>query len=103
LGKTLDDLRIISRIPIRKDTLEGIQLDIEAGHRGQPLYVENRLFDGNGVIYQLITWGPKRHEATVMEQGKALLYRFELLDYTRPFNRSITNRMDAEATPSGVN
>lgn len=99
LSKALDDLKIISRLPIRKYTLEGIQLEIEAGHRGQPLYVENRLFDGNGLIYQLITWGPKRHETTVMEQARALLYRFELLDYNRPGNRSITDRMDPVTRP----
>lgn len=58
LSKTLDDLRVVSRLPIRKDALQGIEVDMEVGHRGQTLYVENRLFDGNGWIYQLITWVP---------------------------------------------
>ena len=99
LSKALDDLRILSRAAIQKDTLEGIQLDIEAGHRGQPLYVENRLFDGNGFIYQLIAWGPKRYESTVMEQAQALLHRFELIDYNRPLYRSVTNFMEPVTKP----
>jgi hypothetical protein len=99
LSRALENLTILSRVPIRKDALEGIQLEIEAGHRGQPLYIENRLFDGNGLIYQLITWGPKRHDGAVIEHAKALTYRFELLDYNRPRNRSVTDFMDDSAKP----
>jgi len=86
-SNALDDIRILSRVPIRKENLEGVQLEIDAGHRGQTFYLENRLFKLNDWTYQLITWGPKRYEATVMEYGKRLGSRFELLDYTRKGNR----------------
>ena len=76
-------LQILKENPVRRQGLDGVQMDSDAQIQAYHLFYRHWLFATNGYIYQLIAWGGIDDAAAVCDRSEELFSAFNLIDAQR--------------------
>jgi tetratricopeptide (TPR) repeat protein len=99
----MDSLQILKENPLRRQGLDGVQLDSAAQNQSYHLLYRNWICVTNGYVYQLVAWGNMEDATAVRAKSDELYAAFSLIDFQRQSPKSANEASDFHSDLFGYN